>query len=149
MAKKDKLKELKEKNKGFIGEFKEFIARGNVMDLAVGVIVGNAFSKIVTSLTDNILMPLVGVAVGGFDFSKMSYTFELFDRTVDLKYGIFIQNTVDFIITAFCIFMVVKIMNKVFKKKEEEKVEPPKPEKSNQELLLEEIRDILKDNEKK
>ena len=97
------LKKLKEKNKNFIEEFKEFIARGNVMDLAVGVIVGNAFSKIVTSLTDNILMPIVGVVVGGFDFTNLAISIKVWGRTVNLKYGMFIQNTVDFLITAFCI----------------------------------------------
>lgn len=144
----DEIEKIKEKRKGFISEFKEFIARGNVMDLAVGVIIGNAFSKIVTSLTNNVLMPLVGVVVGGFDFSNLSYTFKVWGRTVDLAYGEFIQNTVDFLITAFCIFMVIKVINKFFHKKNEE-VAVEEPVKSNEELLLEEIRDILKDNSKK
>lgn len=147
---KDGLKDISKKSNGFFGEFKTFIARGNVMDLAVGVIVGNAFSKIVTSLTDNILMPLVGVLIGGFDFTNLAYTFNLWDRAVNLKYGIFIQNTVDFLITAFCIFLVVKIMNKIFAKKEEAKKEEPKePVKSDEVKLLEEIRDLMKDQPKK
>lgn len=143
--KKVDVSSIKDKSKGFIGEFKEFIARGNVMDLAVGVIVGNAFSKIVTSLTDNILMPIIGVIIGGIDFSNLAYTFHIFDRVVNLKYGLFIQNVVDFLITAFCIFLVVKLMNSFFNKKkeeiEEEKKETPKSEDI---LLLEEIRDLLK-----
>lgn len=139
---KESLEDISKKSNGFINEFKIFIARGNVMDLAVGVIIGNAFSKIVTSLTNNILMPLVGVVVGGFDFSKLSYTFNAWDKEVALNYGEFIQNTVDFLITAFCIFVVIKIMNKLFAKKEEKKETEVK--KSNEEILLEEIRDLLK-----
>lgn len=138
------LKNIKSKSLGFFGEFKEFIARGNVMDLAVGVIIGNAFSKIVTSLTNNILMPLIGVAIGGFDFTNLSYTFTIWGREVLLKYGEFIQNTVDFLITAFCIFVVIKIMNGIFAKKEENKKEET-PQKSDEVLLLEEIRDLLKE----
>lgn len=138
------LKNIKSKSLGFFGEFKEFIARGNVMDLAVGVIIGNAFSKIVTSLTNNILMPLIGVAIGGFDFTNLSYTFTIWGRDVLLKYGEFIQNTVDFLITAFCIFVVIKIMNGIFAKKEEAKEEKIL-QKSDEVLLLEEIRDLLKE----
>lgn len=149
VSKEEQIKNLKEqikKGNGFINEFKTFIARGNVMDLAVGVIVGNAFSKIVTSLTDNILMPLIGVLIGGFDFTNLAYKFTIFSRTVELKYGIFIQNTVDFLITAFCIFLVVKIMNRVFLKKEKEKKEKAVVvKKSDEVLLLEEIRDLLKE----
>lgn len=141
------IEKIKKNSKGFIEEFKTFIARGNVMDLAVGVIVGNAFSKIVTSLTNNILMPLIGVVIGGFDFSNLSYTFSIWGREVVLKYGEFIQNTVDFLITAFCIFVVVKIMNRIFSKKEAEKEEVKEvvPKKSDETLLLEEIRDLLKE----
>ena len=137
---------LSEKGSGFIKEFKEFIARGNVMDLAVGVIIGNAFSKIVTSLTDNIIMPLVGVVVGGFDFSNLSYTFKVFGRTVDLSYGIFIQNVVDFLITAFCIFVAIKFMNRFFAKKKQNEIEEEKASpKPDEVVLLEEIRDLLKE----
>lgn len=143
---KDKLEKQIKKGNSFINEFKTFIARGNVMDLAVGVIIGNAFSKIVTSLTDNVLMPLIGVIIGGFDFTSLAYTFKLFERTVELKYGIFIQNTVDFLITAFCIFIAIKILNKIFTKKEESKEDKPvKPPKSEEVKLLEEIRDLLKE----
>ena len=141
---KNDLKKMKEKGTGFFGEFKEFIARGNVLDLAVGVIIGNAFSKIVTSLTNNILMPIVGIIVGGFNFATLSCTFTVWGREVVLPYGEFIQNTVDFLITAFCIFLVVKVMNKLFKKKEAEKKEELAPVKSDEAQLLEEIRDLLK-----
>lgn len=142
----ENLKEQIKKSNGFINEFKTFIARGNVMDLAVGVIIGNAFSKIVTSLTDNILMPLIGILIGGFNFTDLAYTFTIFSRTVELKYGIFIQNTVDFLITAFCIFLVIKIMNKIFIKKEAQKEEIKKePVISDEVKLLSEIRDLLKE----
>ncbi len=155
MAKKQTKKDLKKeletlskKSNGFFGEFKTFIARGNVMDLAVGVIIGNAFSKIVTSLTNNILMPLVGVVVGGFNFTSLSYSFKVWGREVILNYGEFIQNTVDFLITAFCIFLVIKVMNKLFQKKQKEEAEAvaSEPVKSDEVKLLEEIRDLLKES---
>ena len=121
-----------------IKEFKEFISKGNIFDMAVGVIIGGAFGKIVTSLVNDILMPLIGVIVGGLDFSGL--TFKVKDATIG--YGLFLQNVVDFLIVALCIFAVVKAMSK-FKKKEEEKpAEPPKP--SEEVLLLREIRDSLK-----
>lgn len=138
------LENVKKRGFGFLEEFKTFIARGNVMDLAVGVIIGNAFSKIVTSLTNNILMPLVGVVIGGFDFTNLSYTFSVWGREVVLKYGEFIQNTVDFLITAFCIFVVIKIMNGIFNKKKKEEVKE-EAKKSDEVVLLEEIRDLLKE----
>ena len=116
-------------------EFKEFIARGNVMDLAVGVIIVGAFGKIVTSLVGDIIMPVIGVIIGGIDFTGLT-----------AKIGSFIQNVLDFLIIAFCIFMLVrtvnKLMNKIHKEKEEKTVEEPK--KSDEVLLLEEIRDLLK-----
>lgn len=156
MAKKEKknlkenLKELGEKNKGFWGEFKTFIARGNVMDLAVGVIVGSAFTGIVTSLTNNILMPIIGLVIGGFDFSKLALNIEVWGREVAINYGAFIQSTVDFLLTALCIFVIIKLMNKFFAKKEAEKKEekPAEPVKSDEVKLLEEIRDLLKENKK-
>lgn len=156
MAKKEKknlkenLKELGEKNKGFWGEFKTFIARGNVMDLAVGVIVGSAFTGIVTSLTNNILMPIIGLVVGGFDFSKLALPIKVWGREVTLNYGLFIQSTVDFLLTALCIFIIVKLLNKFFAKKEELKKEekPAEPVKSDEVKLLEEIRDLLKEQKK-
>ena len=125
-----------------IKEFKKFISRGNVVDLAVGVVIGSAFSKIVSSLVDNIIMPLVGIFIGGSDFTKLSVT--IFD--VKIQFGIFLQNVVDFLIIAFCIFMVVKLFNKITHR--EEKKEEVKPAKPNQEVLLEEIRDLLKDKKK-
>ena len=100
---------IKEKGKGLINEFKEFIAKGNVLDLAVGVIIGTAFSKIVTSLTDNILMPIVGVIIGNLDFTTLAIRVNLFDRVVAIRYGLFIQNVVDFLITALCIFFMIKL----------------------------------------
>lgn len=118
-----------------IKEFKKFIARGNVFDLAVGVVIGNAFSKIVTSLVDNIIMPIVGIVIGGIDFTKLSLT--IFD--VKIEFGIFIQNIVDFLIIAFCIFIAIKVINKLTKK-EETKEEV----KSDEVKLLEEIRDLMK-----
>lgn len=122
-----------------INEFKKFIARGNVIDLAVGVIIGGAFSSIVTSLVDNILTPILGLVLGGVDFSSLSITF----RDTKIEYGAFIQSIIDFLIIAICIFTIVKIINKIIhiKKKEEEKVVP---KKSEEVLLLEEIRDLLK-----
>ena len=140
------LKDFSKKSNTFLNEFKTFIARGNVMDLAVGVIIGNAFSKIVTSLTNNILMPLVGIVIGGLDFSNLAAKFNVWGKNVEITYGVFIQNTVDFLITAFCIFTVIKIMNKIFAKKEEEKKEETKKvEKTAEVKLLEEIRDLLKE----
>lgn len=122
-----------------IEEFKKFIARGNVIDLAVGVIIGGAFSSIVTSLVDNILTPILGLVLGGVDFSSLSITF----RDTKIEYGAFIQSIIDFLIIAICIFTIVKIINKIIhiKKKEEEKVVS---KKSEEVLLLEEIRDLLK-----
>lgn len=127
----------KEKAKGIVKEFKDFISRGNVIDMAVGVIIGAAFGKIVTSLVDDILMPVIGAALGGLDFTSL--TINIGDATV--CYGNFIQNIVDFLIVAVCIFFIIKAMNK-FKKKEEPKEEAPK--KSEEVILLEQIRDALK-----
>ena len=134
---------IKEKGKGLINEFKEFIAKGNVWELAVGVIIGTAFSKIVTSLTDNILMPIVGVIIGNLDFTTLAIRVNLFDRVVAIRYGLFIQNVVDFLITALCIFFMIKVVNKILKKKKEEPKEAA-PAKSDEVKLLEEIRDLLK-----
>lgn len=126
-----------------IKEFKKFISRGNVVDLAVGVVIGSAFGKIVSSLVDNIIMPLIGIVIGGIDFTKLSLT--IFD--VKIQFGIFMQNIVDFLIIAFCIFIAIKIFNKIIHK--EEKKEEVKPTKSDEVLLLEEIRDLLKKEKKK
>lgn len=145
---KDNLKGIGEKSSGFLHEFKKFIARGNVMDLAVGVIVGTAFTNIVTSLSNNILLPLIGVAIGGFNFKELSVAFTAWGNPVELKYGLFIQSTVDFLITAFCVFVIVKILNNLFSKKEEKKEEKP-PVKPDDVKLLEEIRDLLKESKSK
>lgn len=120
-------------------EFKKFIARGNVLDLAVGVIVGGAFSSIVTSLVNNIFTPIIGLIVGGVDFSSLSITF----RDTKIMYGAFIQSVIDFLIVAFCLFIVVKTVNKVTYKKEEKTA---KPVKSEELKTLEEIRDLLKND---
>ena len=139
MKKIDKEK-LKNKKIGkTAAEFKEFIMRGNVVELAVGVIIGKAFGEIVTSLVQKILMPIIGILIGGFDFSQLSI--DVLDAKV--MYGSFIQQIVNFLIIAFCIFMFVKVINKITRKnkKEEEKVEEAKSEEV---VLLEEIRDLLK-----
>lgn len=120
-------------------EFKKFIARGNVLDLAVGVIVGGAFSSIVTSLVNNIFTPIIGLIVGGVDFSSLSITF----RDTKIMYGAFIQSVIDFLIVAFCLFIVVKTVNKVTHKKEEKTA---KTVKSEELKTLEEIRDLLKND---
>ena len=122
-------------------EFKEFISRGNVLDLAVGVIIGGAFGKIVTSLVDDIIMPFIGLTIGGLDFSDLSIVI----RKATIKYGMFIQNVVNFLIIAFSVFMIVKAVNKVRRIKPEEKEEEPVVEApSKEEALLAEIRDLLK-----
>lgn len=127
--------------KKFIYEFKEFISKGNVLDMAIGVIVGSAFSKIVTSLVNDIMMPLIGVIIGGHDFSNLSIKV----GNAKIMYGSFIQNILDFLIVASCLFLVIKIMNK-FKKKQEKVKETPVVKEEV--LLLTEIRDLLKKEEK-
>lgn len=122
-------------------EFKKFIARGNVLDLAVGVIVGGAFSSIVTSLVNNIFTPIIGLVLGGVNFSNLSITF----RDTKIMYGAFIQSIIDFLIVAFCLFLIVKMVNKITHKKEEEKKEEL-PKKSDELKALEEIRDLLKND---
>ena len=122
-------------------EFKKFIARGNVLDLAVGVIVGGAFSSIVTSLVNNIFTPIIGLILGGIDFSSLSLTF----RDTKIMYGAFIQSVIDFLIVAFCLFIVVKFVNKITSKKEQKKKEEVKV-KSAELATLEEIRDLIKND---
>ena len=162
---------------GFFKEFKEFAMRGNVMDMAVGVIIGGAFGKIVSSLVDDVLMPAIGVLTGGVDLSGLEYHLPPVSEMVDnaasavgadgavdavadaanavatnagvateavgatIKYGLFLQNVIDFIIIAFCIFLMIKAMNKLSPKKEE----PEEPAGPTQEELLGEIRDLLKE----
>ena len=141
------IEEEKKKVNNFISEFKIFISRGNVIDLAVGVIVGGAFSKIVTSLVNDILTPFIGILIGGKDLSNLSLKI----GDANIAYGAFIQNIIDFLIIAFCIFIFIKFINRIFlkskeEKKEEKKEEPPK--KSEEVILLEEIRDLLKKQKK-
>ncbi|WP_144602495.1 large-conductance mechanosensitive channel protein MscL [Algoriphagus algorifonticola] len=138
---------------GMLKEFKEFAVKGNVVDLAVAVIIGGAFGKIVSSFVNDIIMPPLGLLLGGVDFkdlavvlkeAEMDAAGEVAVAAVSLNYGMFIQNVVDFVIIAFVIFLAIKGMNNM-KKKEEKKEEaapPPAPPKS--EVLLEEIRDLLK-----
>ena len=141
--------------KGFMAEFKEFIARGNVMDMAVGVIIGGAFGKISTSLVNDIIMPLVSMLTGGVDFSAWKWVLKeaVVDAAgaevspaVSVNFGTFLATILDFIIIAFAIFCLIKALNKLHRKKEEEPApEPPAPpEPSNEEKLLTEIRDLLK-----
>lgn len=124
----------------FIQEFKKFAMRGNVVDLAVAVVIGAAFGKIISALVDGIIMPLIGLLLGGVNIANKSFT--LGDAVV--KWGAFLQTIIDFTIIAFSIFVAIKFIN-LLKKKEEEK----EPERSNEELLLMEIRDLLKDKGKK
>ena len=126
-------------------EFREFAMRGNVVDMAVGIIIGGAFGKIVSSLVKDVIMPPIGILVGGVDFSNLMITLK--DAAGDvpavtINYGIFFNTLIDFIIIAFAIFMMIKGMNKLQKKQEEAPKEPPAPPK--QEVLLTEIRDLLK-----
>ena len=124
---------------GFIKEFKEFAMKGNVMDMAVGVIIGGAFGKIVSSLVDDVLMPLIGMVTGNIDLTKL--VLKIGEGAAELKYGMFLQNIIDFVIIAFCIFCMIKAMNKM---KKEEPAAPEAPAGPTQEELLAEIRDILK-----
>ena len=139
---------------GFVKEFKEFAMKGNVMDMAVGVIIGGAFGKIVSSLVGDVLMPLIGKLTGGVSFVDMfinlgdgEYSTLAAAKEAGaavFAYGQFIQNIIDFVIVAFCIFMMIKGMNKLSKKKEEPKpAEPEAPKGPTQEELLAEIRDLL------
>ena len=138
----------------FVTEFKEFALKGNVMDMAGGVIIGGAFGKIVTSIVNNILMPPIGVLTGGVDFTDLKLTIkeavvegeETVAEAVTLNYGQFIQDVVDFLIIAFCIFLMVKGIAALNRKKEEPAAPaaPAVPEPSAEEKLLTEIRDLLK-----
>lgn len=135
----------------FLSDFKDFAMKGNVVDMAVGVIIGGAFGKIVSSLVDDIIMPVVGVLTGGMDFKDMNAILKpevkdaagaVVQEAVTWNYGMFIQNIVDFLIVAFCIFMAIRTMQKFRKKEEEAPAAPPAP--SNEEVLLTEIRDLLR-----
>lgn len=133
----------------FFKEFRDFAMRGNVVDLAVGVIIGAAFGKIVSSLVANIIMPPLGLLIGGVDFKQFKWVLKPAEGAtppVVMEYGVFIQTVFDFIIVAFAIFIAIKLMNKLHKKKE---VEKPAPKPSNEEVLLSEIRDLLKQQNNK
>jgi len=126
-------------------EFRDFAMRGNVVDMAVGIVIGAAFGKIVTSFVNDVLMPPIGIALGGVDFSDLAITLKAASgdiAAVTLNYGSFIQTVVDFVIIAFAIFMVVKAMNSLKKKEEEKPAAPPAPPADV--VLLTEIRDLLK-----
>ena len=130
---------------GMMTEFRDFAMRGNVVDMAVGIVIGGAFGKIVSSFVNDVLMPPIGLAVGGVDFSQLAMTLKEATaeaEAVTLNYGAFVQTVVDFIIIAFAIFMVVRAMNRLKKKEEEKPAAPPKP--SAEETLLTEIRDLLR-----
>lgn len=137
---------------GVLKEFKEFAMRGNVIDLAVGVVIGAAFGKIVSSLVDDVIMPPIGYVTGGIDFSNMRYVLQEANEAaglteVAISYGNFINAIIQFLIVAFCIFMVIKGINSLNREKpaEEEEAAPPAP--SNEEVLLGEIRDLLKNKQ--
>ena len=129
-----------------VKEFKEFVMRGNVVDIAVGIIIGAAFGKIVSSLVNDVIMPPLGLLIGGVDFSKLGVTLKSATETseaVVLRYGVFINTLLDFIIVAIAIFMVIKAIN-ILKRKKEVEPPPAPPAPPKQEVLLEEIRDLLK-----
>lgn len=148
--------------KKFFSEFKEFAMRGNVVDMAVGVIIGAAFGKIVSSLVNDIIMPLIGVVTGGMNFTDYKLVVqkavmdgqEIIKPEVTMNWGAWVQTVVDFLIVAFCIFVMIKFINNLRKKAERQKEAeaepaPAAPEPTNEEQLLAEIRDLLKEQQKK
>ena len=154
------VKEIGGKSVSFLQDFKAFAMKGNVVDMAVGVIIGGAFGKIVTSLVNDVVMPLIGLAVGGVNFTDLKLTLssevlneagEVVKAATYMNYGNFLQVTFDFIIIAFCIFMAIRLMGKLNRKEEAKAAAPapapapaPEPEPTKEELLLTEIRDLLK-----
>lgn len=140
-----KLKKNIKKINPILKEFRDFVNRGNVLDLAVGVIIGGAFNKIISSLVNDLIMPVVGILLGGIDFTNLELTIPNFlggSSAAHLRYGNFIQNVVDFLIVAFCVFIFIRIINKFTAKKEAEKTEPTTDEKIL--AVLQEIRDQRK-----
>ena len=138
---------------GIMKEFKEFAMKGNVVDMAVGFILGGAFSTIVKSLVNDVIMPPIGLALGGVDFSNLKIVLkeavmngeEVVTEAVSINYGMFINNVISFIIVAACLFFIIKAMNSLKKKEEEAPAEPEAPPPPpREEVLLEEIRDLLK-----
>ncbi len=138
------MKKAKEKVSGFITEFKEFALKGNVLDMAVGVIVGGAFKGIVTSLVDNIITPAIGLLLGGVSFAELSYIV----GEAEIKYGAFIQTVIDFFIVALSIFVFIKVVAALSRKRKEEPAPEEAPKKADDVVLLEEIRDLLKEKAK-
>lgn len=142
---------MKEKGKKFVNEFKEFAMKGNVIDLAVGVIIGGSFNKIVSSLVDNVIMPVIGLFTGGVNFENLEYTLRAAgngEEALVLRYGLFIQNVVDFLIIALSVFVMIKVISKINRKKEENdaaKEELKEEVPTKEEILLTEIRDLLKE----
>ena len=127
-----------------LNEFKAFAMRGNVVDMAVGIIIGAAFGKIVSSFVNDVIMPPIGMLLGGMDFSNLAIALGEGEGAASINYGVFINTVLDFLIVAIAIFMVIKAMNSMKKKEEEKPAEPPKP--SKEEELLTEIRDLLAKN---
>ena len=145
--------------KKFLNEFREFAMRGNVLDMAIGVIIGSAFGKITTSLVNDVFMPLIGLLIGGVDLGRLNLTLKaavmdgdtVVKEAVTLGLGTFLSTVIDFILVAFVIFLMVKAINqfhKLTKKEEEEAPAPEEPEAPTSEELLTEIRDLLKEQQK-
>lgn len=135
---------------GILKEFKDFAVKGNAVDMAVGVIIGAAFGKIVSSIVDDLIMPPIGWLIGGVNFKDLKVTLPSMDLGIEkmapatINYGNFIQTLLDFVIVAFCVFMLVKAINHLARKKEVPVTPPAPPQPSKEELLLSEIRDLLK-----
>lgn len=125
-------------------EFKDFAMRGNVVDMAVGIIIGAAFGKIVSSLVSDVIMPPIGMVMGGISFSDLAIALGEGEGAATINYGVFIDTVISFLIVAFAVFMLIKALNSMKKKEEEKPAEPPKP--SAEETLLTEIRDLLAKN---
>jgi large conductance mechanosensitive channel len=142
------VKKLAQKGRGFLGEFREFAVRGSVVDLAVGVIIGASFGKIVSALVDNVIMPPIGLLIGKVDFSKLAWTLKPDDPTtpaidpVAIQYGLLVNAIVQFVLVAFVVFLMVKLINHLRRQEAEHPADPPAPTPS--ETLLTEIRDLLK-----
>ena len=147
------MKRITEKTTGFMAEFRKFIARGNVLDMAVGVIIGGAFGKISTSLVNDILMPAISMLTGGIDFTDWKLVLkeavvengQEISAAVSINYGAFLSTVLDFLIIAFAVFCMVKAVSHLRRKREEEAPPPAPPEPSAEEKLLAEIRDLLKE----
>ena len=133
----------------FVKEFREFAVKGNVVDMAVGIIIGAAFGKIVSSLVSDVVTPPLGYVIGGVDFTKLAVTLPAITdgaEPVTIRYGVFLQATFDFLIVALAIFMLVKLINRLRRAEEAKPAAPPAPPR--QEVLLEEIRDLLKQQQR-